>query len=185
MTTTAATMRVTMRVVLVCVLATAAATASATVGTGRLPPVLPTQFSADVSIVSHLTDPRQSYPPSVRTMRIQYDYEQQVARAEMLRGHDANKTFVRRYDQKREYMVKHGQYQKCERAYLGASHAVVLALRVISSLIFRPLHHLLCLVTCVSGEDMPAPTIPFLQQFVVRPRASWRRTSTSADTQER
>lgn len=87
--------------------------------TGRLPPVLPTQFSADVSIVSHLTDPRQTYPPSVRLMKIQYDYEQQIAKAEMLHGYETNKTYVRRYDQKCEYMVKHGQYKKCERAYLG------------------------------------------------------------------
>lgn len=85
----------------------------------RLPPALPTQFSADVSIVSHLTDPRQRYPPSTRHMRIQYDWEQQVAKAEMVRGFEANKTYVRRYDQQREYMVKHGQYRKCERAYLG------------------------------------------------------------------
>lgn len=87
--------------------------------TNRLPPVLPTQFSADVSTVSHLTDPRQTYPPSVRLMKIQYDFEQQVAKAEMLRGYETNKTYVRRYDQKREYMVKHGQHKKCERAYLG------------------------------------------------------------------
>ncbi|TYZ61033.1 hypothetical protein PybrP1_012122 [[Pythium] brassicae (nom. inval.)] len=85
----------------------------------RLPPALPTQFSADVSIVSHLTDPRQRYPPSSRLMRIQYDWEQQVAKAEMRRGFEANKTYVRRYDQRREYMVKHGRYSKCERAYLG------------------------------------------------------------------
>lgn len=87
--------------------------------TRRVPPTLPTQFSADVAVVSHLTDPRQSYPPSARHMRIQYDFAQRVAKAEMLRGYEANKTYVRRYDTKREYMVKHGQYKKCERAYLG------------------------------------------------------------------
>ncbi|KAJ0410740.1 hypothetical protein ATCC90586_006843 [Pythium insidiosum] len=85
----------------------------------RTPPALPRQFQAELAIVSHLTDPRQSYPPSRREMRVLYDYDNKLARADVLEGHDAGKSFVRRYDVKKEYMVKHGKYRKCERAYLG------------------------------------------------------------------
>ncbi|KAK1934674.1 hypothetical protein P3T76_011283 [Phytophthora citrophthora] len=100
----------------------------------RIPPVLPRQFQAEVQVLSHLTDPRQDYPPSRGRMKIQYDFDQQLARAEMLEGYNAGKTFVRRYDQKQEFMVKSGEFRKCERAYLG--------------------------------DAMPAPEIPFVQEFV-------------------
>lgn len=85
----------------------------------HVPPALPRQFGADLTVVSHLTDPRQNYPPSVREMSIQYDFDQKIARADVTKGYESGKTYIRRYDQKNEYMVKHGKYQKCERAYLG------------------------------------------------------------------
>jgi hypothetical protein len=85
----------------------------------RVPPLLPRAFQADLSVVSHLTDPRRAYPPSVREMRVHYDFDQQIARAHIMSGYDAGKTYVRRYDLRKEYMVKHGNYAKCERAYLG------------------------------------------------------------------
>ncbi|TMW65948.1 hypothetical protein Poli38472_003713 [Pythium oligandrum] len=85
----------------------------------RVPPSLPRQFQADLLIVSHLTNPQQHYPHSRREIRIQYDYDQGIARADMLKGYEVGKTYVRRYDQKCEYMVKQGKYRKCERAYLG------------------------------------------------------------------
>lgn len=66
---------------------------------GVQPPALPLQFRADVSVLSHLTDPRQAYPPSEKRMSISYDFTQKAARAEMLRGYDKGKTYVRRYDQ--------------------------------------------------------------------------------------
>ncbi|KAG7400391.1 hypothetical protein PHYBOEH_005979 [Phytophthora boehmeriae] len=100
----------------------------------RAAPQLPRQFQAEVHVLSHLTDPRQEYPPSVGKMKIHYDFDQQLARAQMLEGYNAGKTFVRRYDQKQEFMVKHGEFRKCERAYLGGA--------------------------------MPAPEIPFVQEFV-------------------
>ncbi|RLN95196.1 hypothetical protein BBJ28_00005103 [Nothophytophthora sp. Chile5] len=125
----------------------------------RSAPQLPRQFQAQVEVLSHLTDPRQDYPPSVGRMKVHYDFDQQLARAEMLEGYGAGKTFVRRYDQveialtrlecavgwsrtnrsafslqKQEFMVKHGEYRKCERAYLG--------------------------------DAMPQPEIPFTQEFV-------------------
>eukprot|EP00644_Phytophthora_capsici_P015567 jgi/Phyca11/20680/fgenesh1_pg.PHYCAscaffold_70_\ len=89
------------------------------VSSARLPPALPRQFQAEVQVLSHLTDPRQEYPPSIGRMKIQYDFDQQLARAEMLEGYNAGKTYVRRYDQKQEFMVKSGEFRKCERAYLG------------------------------------------------------------------
>ncbi|ETK86951.1 hypothetical protein F441_08618 [Phytophthora nicotianae CJ01A1] len=85
----------------------------------RSPPQLPHQFQAEVHVLSHLTDPRQEYPPSMGRMKVQYDFDQQLARAEMLEGYNAGKTFLRRYDQKQEFMVKSGEFRKCERAYLG------------------------------------------------------------------
>lgn len=66
--------------------------------TGTVAPALPTQFRADVVVTSHLTEPAQAYPPSVRELAVQYDFEQRVARAEVRRGHDQGKVFVRRYD---------------------------------------------------------------------------------------
>lgn len=65
---------------------------------GTVAPALPTQFRADVVMTSHLTEPAQAYPPSVREMAIQYDFEQRIARAEVRKGHDQGKVFVRRYD---------------------------------------------------------------------------------------
>ncbi|ETL93517.1 hypothetical protein L917_08302 [Phytophthora nicotianae] len=85
----------------------------------RSPPQLPHQFQAEVHVLSHLTDPRQEYPLSMGRMKVQYDFDQQLARAEMLEGYNAGKTFLRRYDQKQEFMVKSGEFRKCERAYLG------------------------------------------------------------------
>ncbi|RLN37652.1 hypothetical protein BBJ28_00001916 [Nothophytophthora sp. Chile5] len=115
----------------------------------RSAPQLPHQFQAQVEVLSHLTDPLQDYPPAVGRMKVHYDFDQQLARAEMLEGYDAGKTFVRRYDQveialtrlecaKQEFMVKHGEYRKCERAYLG--------------------------------DAMPQPEIPFAQEFVLGPQ---------------
>lgn len=65
---------------------------------GKVPPMLPRQFQAEVVVTSHLTEPDQVYPPSVRRLLVQYDYDQQIAKAEVLQGHDQNKVFVRRYD---------------------------------------------------------------------------------------
>lgn len=65
---------------------------------GTAAPSLPRQFSADVAVTSHLTEPQQAYPPSVRLLRVRYDWERRLARAEVLQGRDQGKVFVRRYD---------------------------------------------------------------------------------------
>ncbi|KAF1789500.1 Alpha/Beta hydrolase fold [Phytophthora cactorum] len=52
----------------------------ASVSSARSPPQLPHQFQAEVQVLSHLTDPRQEYPPSIGRMKVQYDFDQQLAR---------------------------------------------------------------------------------------------------------
>ncbi len=42
-----------------------------------------------------------------------------MARATILSGLDAKKTFIRRYDLKREYKIREGKYAACRRSYLG------------------------------------------------------------------
>lgn len=61
-------------------------------------PELPAQFEANLHVVSHLTDPTQSYPPAIRIMHIRYDYENRRASAEMLAGSETRKLYIRRYD---------------------------------------------------------------------------------------
>lgn len=41
------------------------------------------------------------------------------AHAVVEKGFDEGKTFIRRYDDKKEYMIRGGKYPTCERAYLG------------------------------------------------------------------
>ncbi|ETV68143.1 hypothetical protein H257_15874 [Aphanomyces astaci] len=83
------------------------------------PPQFPLQFEADLEITAHLLDATVAYPPSLRKMKIRYDYTQGLARADILAGYDKGKSYIRRYDTKQEYKVKYGKYANCERAYLG------------------------------------------------------------------
>lgn len=88
-------------------------------------PWLPLQFSAEVEITSHLVDPAQEYPARTRRLWVHYDYTNQLARADIVEGYEEGKTYIRRYDQKREYMIvfdEHGG--ECQRAYLGESMPV-------------------------------------------------------------
>ncbi|KAF0701595.1 Aste57867_7968 [Aphanomyces stellatus] len=86
---------------------------------GSTPPRLPLYFETDLEIFSHLIDASASYPPALRKMKIRYDYTQGLARADILAGYDKGKSYIRRYDSKREYKVRYGKYKNCERAYLG------------------------------------------------------------------
>ncbi|ETV98125.1 hypothetical protein H310_08869 [Aphanomyces invadans] len=85
----------------------------------QTPPKFPLHFEADLEITAHLLDPAVAYPPSLRRMKIRYDYSQGLARADILAGFDKGKSYIRRYDTKKEYKVKYGKYANCERAYLG------------------------------------------------------------------
>jgi hypothetical protein len=64
----------------------------------RAPPSLPLQFSTDLEITAHLVDRTKDYPPWLRRITINYDYTQKQARAEILEGYEAGRTYVRRYD---------------------------------------------------------------------------------------
>jgi hypothetical protein len=60
---------------------------------------VPPQFSADVHVTSHLLNETQEYPPWRTHMKIYYDLATGRARADVFSGHQAGKTFIRRYDQ--------------------------------------------------------------------------------------
>mmetsp|Transcript_17296 Transcript_17296/g.65917 ORF Transcript_17296/g.65917 Transcript_17296/m.65917 type:complete len:248 (-) Transcript_17296:100-843(-) len=81
-------------------------------------PELPQQFSATVTTIAHLVDQTQDYPPWRKIMNVRFDYEAKLASAQIEEGHDAGKLFIRRYDQKWEYMIASGKFPTCERAYL-------------------------------------------------------------------
>jgi len=85
----------------------------------RTPPKLPLQFSADLEITAHLVDRTKDYPPWLRKIKVHYDHTKKLARAEISAGYEAGRTYIRRYDTKREYMVKSGEFAECQRSYLG------------------------------------------------------------------
>ena len=85
----------------------------------RKPPALPKAFSADLEITAHLVDRSKDYPPWLRKLKLNYDFDQKLARAEITHGYEAGRTYIRRYDQKREYMIKSGEFAECQRSYLG------------------------------------------------------------------
>jgi hypothetical protein len=82
-------------------------------------PTFPTQFSARVEITAHLVDRSKPYPPWLKVINVKYDYDRQMAHAEVLQGFDEGKTFIRRYDNKTEYMIRGGTYPDCQRSYLS------------------------------------------------------------------
>ena len=85
----------------------------------RDPPSLPRSFSADLEVTAHLVDRTKDYPPWLRKITLNYDFDKKLARAEITHGYEAGRTYIRRYDQKREYMIKAGEFAECQRSYLG------------------------------------------------------------------
>lgn len=83
------------------------------------PPKFPEQFSAQLVVTAHGVDPQLEYPPAVKHMWLRYDRPAGLAIVDVKAGLDAGKMFVRRYDQKREYMIRGGEYPVCRRSYLG------------------------------------------------------------------
>lgn len=71
---------------------------------------IPSQFSADVHITSHLLNETQAYPPWRTHMKLYYDLTLGRARADVLSGHQEGKSFIRRYDQV-------GTGEPCEELY--------------------------------------------------------------------
>jgi hypothetical protein len=82
-------------------------------------PNFPLQFSATLEITAHLLPEDSSYPPHKRRMEIVYDYEKRRARADLEKGYEAAKFYIRRYDKKQEYMVRLPPINDCKRSYLG------------------------------------------------------------------
>jgi hypothetical protein len=64
-------------------------------------------------------DRTKDYPPWLRVIQVAYDFEAQKVKAVVEQGYDEGKTFLRRYDNKSEFMVRGGEYPECQRAYLG------------------------------------------------------------------
>lgn len=81
--------------------------------------VFPLQFTATLTITSHLIDEASEYPPKRRFMTVYYDYINKKARADIEAGYEAAKIYYRRYDQKNEYMVRLQPINDCKRSYLG------------------------------------------------------------------
>jgi len=80
---------------------------------------LPEIFSAEVHITAHLVDRSQDYPPWLTVMEIHCDFKNKRAAIHVKEGFDKGKSFLRRYDLKKEYLVKYGEYGECLRSYLG------------------------------------------------------------------
>ena len=81
--------------------------------------IFPLQFSANIEITAHLIEPDSEYPPRTRRMTVYYDYESKQARADMEGGYEAAKVYLRRYDEKYEYMIRLPPINDCKRSYLG------------------------------------------------------------------
>jgi len=79
----------------------------------------PLQFTADIEIIAHLVPDDGSYPPRTRMLKVMYDYTNKLARADIAKGFEAEKTYIRRYDEKQEYMVRPEPIGDCKRSYLG------------------------------------------------------------------
>ncbi len=82
-------------------------------------PTFPLQFSANIVITAHLIEEDSEYPPRERKMKVFYDYINKYARADLEAGYEAAKIYIRRYDEKKEYMVRLPPIDDCKRAYLG------------------------------------------------------------------
>lgn len=85
--------------------------------------VFPLQFSAELTIRSHvleaMSDKEEDFPPVARSFIIHYDYTNLRARADVERGYEAAKVYIRRYDEEKEFMVRLPPINDCKRAYLG------------------------------------------------------------------
>jgi hypothetical protein len=79
----------------------------------------PLQFSGNLEITSHLLPEDSDYPPQKRRMTIYYDYINKRARADIEAGYEAAKYYIRRYDEKNEYMIRLPPLNDCKRSYLG------------------------------------------------------------------
>lgn len=82
-------------------------------------PSFPLQFSASLEITAHLIETESEFPPRTRRMTLYYNYIKKLARADIEAGYEAAKVYIRRYDKKKEYMVRLPPIDDCKRSYLG------------------------------------------------------------------
>lgn len=80
---------------------------------------IPSKFSAELEVESHLIDKEVQYPPRIKVAHIHYDFEGKRAKANITVGYDAGVTYIRRYDLSSEFMLDQGPYPQCKRSYLG------------------------------------------------------------------
>lgn len=85
------------------------------------PPKIPKTFRTKVYVTAHNANKTQEYPPWRTIMDVFYDYPNRRARADVLEGFDAGRRFLRRYDEKKEYMIENVPNAPaiCKRSYLG------------------------------------------------------------------
>jgi len=82
-------------------------------------PKFPTSFTTRVEITSNLLPvDGPSYPPRTRTIYLSYSAPLQAVKAEITAGYESGKTYLRQYSDKMEYMIKSGEFGKCQRSNL-------------------------------------------------------------------
>jgi hypothetical protein len=80
----------------------------------------PLQFSANVTLTAHQIPFESEYPPRTRRLSVYYDYFARMARIDIMNTtYEADKIYIRRYDLKKEYMVRLPPLNDCKRSYLG------------------------------------------------------------------
>lgn len=78
----------------------------------------PLQASFNLTLTAHQVPEETEYPPRVRTMEIYYDYIGKRGRADISEGYEAAKVHLRRYCDKKEYMVRLLPIDDCKRSNL-------------------------------------------------------------------
>ena len=78
----------------------------------------PLQMSFNLTLTAHQVAEDSEYPPRVRTLGIYYDYVNKRGRADIAEGYEAAKVHLRRYDDKKEYMVRLPPIDDCKRSNL-------------------------------------------------------------------
>lgn len=66
-----------------------------------------------------MVDRAKEYPPWRREISLWYDHVAGRAKVVMTDDLHTEKTFLRMYDFKKDYMLRGGEYASCRRSYLG------------------------------------------------------------------
>ena len=78
----------------------------------------PLQMTFNLTLTAHQVPEDIEYPPRVRSMGIFYDYIGKRGRADISEGYEAAKVHLRRYCDKKEYMVRLPPIDDCKRSNL-------------------------------------------------------------------